>query len=278
MTRLQKLHQYVNERGLQWTVLHVVRSICMNIPHDMSKPIHYLEKSMIEIEREKFLTGDSTISSLYHTVQMNRSMWNSFDWSRYGEEWTYDAQTYTGLEPNRWKESLINGMLYKYIEKDSIVLEIGPGAGRWTEFLQPIARRLLVADIAEKCLSICQERFRTCGNIEYYLINSRTLDFVPDNSIDYIWSYDVFVHINPTDTENYISEFQRILRPGGCAIIHHPDAHLFQEEEKTCWRSYTIDKKFFAHLVERYGFRLVEQNDALVHKPGDLISVFRKPK
>jgi hypothetical protein len=37
-----------------------------------------------------------------------------------------------------------------------------------------------------------------------------------------------------------------------------------------------MNASFFAYLLARYGFELMEQNDARVHKPGDVISVFRR--
>ena len=277
MKKLAKLQQHLRVRGTAWTLLFVCRFICEKLPYDTTKMIRCLDRRLIDIERNKFLTGNSTISALHHTTAMNKSLWNSNDWSRYGEEWTRDAEVFRGLEPNHWKGSLVNGMIHKYIEMDSVVLEIGPGGGRWTEILQPISRRLLLADIAERCLTVCQERFRECGNIDYHLVCDGTLSFLPDNTVDCIWSYDVFVHINPTDTDRYLGEFRRVLKPEGCAIIHHPDTYPSEEDATKSFRS-SMNGKFFAHLVEKHGFSLVEQNDSLPHKPGDVITVFRKPQ
>jgi len=209
-------------------------------------------------------------------TEENRKVWSNYDWSQFGEEWSLDAKRYRGLDPNRWKTLLVNKMMLKYIKKGSTVLEIGPGAGRWTEVLIPICSRLLIADILEKCLLICKERFKAYSNIEYYHIEGGRLDFIPDDTVDYIWSYDVFVHINPTDTERYIIDFKRILKPGGFAIIHHSDTYLSEVDAKNSFRSY-MDGKFFTHLVEKHGMRLVEQNTSVPHKPGDLISVFMRP-
>lgn len=102
-------------------------------------------------------------------------------------------------------------MMIKYLNEISTTLEIGPGAGRWTEILQKKAYKTIIADISEECIRICKDRFQEYSNIEYYLIRDSRLNFIANQSIDYIWSYDVFVHINPTDTEQYIADFQRIL-------------------------------------------------------------------
>lgn len=165
--------------------------------------------------------------------------------------------------------------MLKYIKRGSTILEIGPGAGRWTEILQTLASRLIIADISEKCLDLCRERFKTHYNIEYNLIEGR-LNFIDNDSIDYIWAYDVFVHINPTDVERYIEDFQRILKLGGCAIIHHSGTYSWEQRRRESSRSY-VSGNLFAHLVAKHGMKMIEQNDTLVHKPGDLISVFIKP-
>ena len=202
-------------------------------------------------------------------------MWNSWDWSDEGEEWTFDSQKYKELDPIKWKTTLINEILFKYIKKDSTVLEIGPGGGRWTVELQKLAQNLIIADISKKCLDICKERFKSLKNIEYRLIDTR-LDFIENDSIDHVWSYDVFVHINPSDVKNYIEDIKRILNPGGLAIIHHAGKYDFYKGKSDAWRAY-LGKKEFANLVTKHGLKMIEQNEDLVHLHGDVISIFVKP-
>ena len=227
--------------------------------------------------RESYLKdGAEFIDLSSHTVEENRRIWNEYDWSKKGEDFGEWVKEYKGIDPAKWKKNLIDGMMLKYIEKHSNILEIGPGAGRWTEFLIKLAKTIVIADISEKCLDICRKRFRPINNIEYHLIKNN-LEFIEDNSIDYIWSYDVFVHINPTDIEKYIEEFARILVGGGKAIIHHSGDYSSFEEMKKGWRTF-MNTELFAKVISKYGFEMIEQNDDLVHKPGDIISVFKKPK
>jgi cyclopropane fatty-acyl-phospholipid synthase-like methyltransferase len=169
-------------------------------------------------------------------------------------------------------------MLLKYIPEGVTVLEVGPGGGRWTEYLQPRASRLFLADISEKCLSLCRERFHDRDNIEYRFIADDGLAFLDEASIDRIWSYDVFVHINPTDIDAYLGDFRRILKPGGVGVVHHAGGSYGSHASRTeFFRSY-MDRDFFAHLVRKHGLVLVEQNEELAHMPGDVISVLRKPE
>ena len=96
-------------------------------------------------------------------------------------------------------------------------------------------------------------------------------------SSSFIWAYDVFVHINPTDIERYMIDFRRILRPGGCAVIHHADKYSSEKfAREKGYRSY-MNARLFAELVKKHQMEMIEQNYDLVHIPGDVISVFRKP-
>jgi ubiquinone/menaquinone biosynthesis C-methylase UbiE len=268
MSEEQELDKWVQKYGPEWTSLYLFRSSVLDL-------LGRIESHLIAVEQRQFLTGEETISSKHHTVEMNRRLWDEWNWSYYGEEWTQGVKWLRGLDPNSWKADLVSKLMFNHIKSGSRILEIGPGAGRWTEYLQRIAGRLLLVDISENCLNICKKRFAGCSNIEYYLIHAISLAPIANESIDAIWSYDVFVHINPTDTEKYLIEFQRILRPGGYAIIHHPGHYPSQEHAHKNFRSY-LDGGFFAHLVSKHGLEMVEQDDTLAHNPGDLISVFKK--
>jgi len=211
-----------------------------------------------------------------HTISQNKKLWNNYDWSRSGEEWTFHAKLYKGLDPEAWKRSLINEVMLKYIKKGSTILEIGPGAGRWTEILVSLADNLILVDISKKCLDLCKEKFKNYNNIRYFLTEGQ-LDFIQDNSIDYIWSYDVFVHINPTDIRTYLRDIRRILKPHGYGIIHHSGQYDNNKTRERGFRSY-MTSELFASLVTENGMKMVEQGSKLVHIPGDVISVFSKPE
>ncbi len=262
-----QVRSWLKERGLLWTVLYVLR-------WGVALVLRGIDHLIMTIERRHLWMGKDTVSALYHTVEENRATWNEWDWSQRGEEWTSDLNPSRGSDPQAWKQTLIDDMMRRYITPGSTVLEIGPGGGRWTEFLQPIAGRLLLADVAEKCLEVCQERFAGCSNLEYHLVTDR-LEFIPDDSIDHVWSYDVFVHLNAETIQQYLEDFRRILKPGGVAVIHHGGNYTFRKRILG-WRS-QVDDRFFTHLVEQQGLEIIQQDRQHGHIEGDVITVFRKP-
>jgi len=101
------------------------------------------------------------------------------------------------------------------------ILEIAPGFGRCTQFLKESCKKLTVVDISEKCIQACQTRFQDSDNIEYRINDGKSLTMIPDNSIDFIFSWDSLVHADNTVFQSYIKQFPRIMKPGGFGFIHH---------------------------------------------------------
>ena len=70
---------------------------------------------------------------------------------------------------SEWKRALIDDVLVRWIPAGAVVLEIGPGAGRWSEFLLERAFRLVLVDVSERPLELCRERFNDDARIQYIL-------------------------------------------------------------------------------------------------------------
>lgn len=166
----------------------------------------------------------SSIITSTNSVQDNRRAWENYDWSMRGEEWSNHPE---------WKQALVDLVLNPFVSQDDSVLEIGPGGGRWTERLVTRVAHLTLVDLTPACIELCRDRFGHHENVEFFLNDGKSLEFLADSSIDRIWSWDTFVHIDPADIRAYISQFDRVLKPGGKALIHH-SAH---GQTRLGWRS-----------------------------------------
>lgn len=201
-----------------------------------------------------------------NTIKENRNLWTLYDWSKKGEEWTISAP---------WKKSLVSDVLEPHIPIGSRVLEIGPGAGRWTEALAPRAKHLTLVDLTPECIRLCKEQFGLDPKFEFFVNDGSDLSFIPDASIDRIWSFDVFVHIQSADIEKYVSQFPRVLVSGGVAVIHH----AANGTNIHGWRSDMTATKM-REFCEHYGLELVEQLSSCGghgFEFGDVISILRRP-
>jgi cyclopropane fatty-acyl-phospholipid synthase-like methyltransferase len=204
-----------------------------------------------------------------NSVLRNRDVWNTADWSHKGEKWTPSEE---------WKDALVTDVMLPHLAPGGTVLEIGPGAGRWSSFLQRQAQQLILVDISERCLRLCREQFAECSNVSYLLVDSPSLPGLNNESVDFVWSFDVFVHIAPGDTASYLRELARVMRQGAVGVVHHPG----QGRSHGGYRS-AVTAESFAAMVKDAGLHFVQQFDAWgdrqqfdVRRHRDAITVFER--
>ena len=168
----------------------------------------------LEREQTRGVLGPAHRAWRGNSARDNEERWSGWDWGELGEEWSASPE---------WKQALVDEVLLELIPEGVSVLEIGPGAGRWSVVLAPRAERLVLVDVTPRVLEVCRERLGDLDHVSYVRSSGSDLPGVPDASIDAVWSFDVFVHVAPLDQAGYLTEIARVLRPGGIAAIHHAD-------------------------------------------------------
>jgi SAM-dependent methyltransferase len=108
-----------------------------------------------------------------------------------------------------------------YIRPESTGLEIGPGGGRWTQYLTKM-KRLYVVDYHQVMLD--EIKWLT-GKPHITAIRNNGNDFpgVPDKAIDFLMSFDVFVHLDHDIIAAYLANMRRILKPDAVVLLHYSD-------------------------------------------------------
>jgi ubiquinone/menaquinone biosynthesis C-methylase UbiE len=225
---------------------------------------------LLAVEAGLGILGPALKSYRGHSAALNRAAWARWDWRQGGEEWTQSEE---------WKGSVVDDLLGPIMPEGGTILEIGPGAGRWTEFLLGRADRLILVDVTERALELCRERFGKAGQVQYVLSSGGDLPGVADRSVDGIWSFDVFVHVAPSDIASYLSEIGRVLRPGAVALIHHSGRPRPDRSGREGWRS-PMSARLFAGLARRRDLTVERQFQRWgrgfdVAHYGDLITVLR---
>ena len=101
------------------------------------------------------------------------------------------------------------------------MLEIGPGQGRWTQYLKDRCDELILVDPAEHCVEACRDR--STGRASHRLPRATADRFraLADRSVDLAFSFDSLVHAEADALESYAHELARVLKPDGIAFIHH---------------------------------------------------------
>jgi SAM-dependent methyltransferase len=230
-------------------------------------------------------------------VDKNLAVWEtSWDWSTEGEEWS----AWWGGTPALWFGALLP-RLHAMLPA-AAVLEIAPGYGRWTQYLKDLSDRLVIVDLAERCIEHCRQRFADATNIEYHVNDGRSLEMVADASIDVAFSFDSLVHVEREVLEVYLGQLASKLTPDGIGFIHHSNAGEYPRlgafsrrmPERVrrrlvdrgalldvyAWRAESVSADGFAELCESAGLACVGQEKINWERGPyltDALSLFTRP-
>lgn len=249
----RRLAQRYRDNGGVWSLYHL-------LSRTSGQFSRYFEAKGRELERSQGKPG-------INTVEYNRSAWSDHDWSQGGEEWSPSPE---------WRESLMDEFLRPNVGQQAAIVEIGPGAGRWSTELLRHASHLYLVDITQTTLDICREKLGDGDGVSYLLSQGSSLPGVPDRSVGFVWSFDVFVHVAPDDQRRYLAECARVMKPGARGVIHHSgDGGM-----RGGWRS-PMTTELFNRMLADSGLRVVGQSEAWgpdgqyrCTEPGDVITVF----
>jgi ubiquinone/menaquinone biosynthesis C-methylase UbiE len=160
------------------------------------------------------------------SVEWNRRTWDQeHSWSEAGDEWNGMAE-HCHQPYEAWKQTLIETFLFPYVTSRTDALEVAPGYGRWTEHLVDRAASVTMVDLSPTCIEVCRDRFGSSPALTYIVNDGTSLPGVEDASVDFVWSFDSFVHMELPIIGAYVEEFSRVLRPGGHVVLHHAGKRL----------------------------------------------------
>ncbi|MGE4204129.1 MAG: class I SAM-dependent methyltransferase [Vulcanimicrobiota bacterium] len=151
------------------------------------------------------------------SLEENRSFWQSYDWSRGGEEWSKGWGE--GGSAFQW-QACIYPRLRQFLPAERIV-EIGSGFGRFAHHLARSCQSLVGFDLVDKCVEACRERFADQPHLRFELTDGRSLPSIENGSVDFVFSFESLVLAEADVCEAYLHEIARVLRPGGGAFLHH---------------------------------------------------------
>lgn len=151
-------------------------------------------------------------------------------WETYSETWessvSKEGMRYLGDEwgSTDLTEIIIAQYVKPYLHRNSIVLEIGCGGGKFSKRLVS----LICSDVSEKMLDRAKHRCQGLTNIQFEKLNGLDLHQFASESINFIFPFDVFVHTEIEDIYGYLQGIRRVLTPGGIGLLHF--ANLNSEE------------------------------------------------
>lgn len=192
------------------------------------------------------------------SLEENRQ-WDWYDWPQDGDEWS-DQAAFCGVPYPTWKADVVDAFILPHVAPAGTVLEMAVGHGRWTPFLAQRARHYIGVDLGPLSVQFCRQRFAGLPNVEFHANDGRAIPMVATGSIQFVWCFDSFVHMEPDITEAYLAEFARVLQPGGRGVIHHPGTP--DPTQRTNGGRSQTTSALFARLAGAHGLKVLSQVDS----------------
>jgi ubiquinone/menaquinone biosynthesis C-methylase UbiE len=192
-------------------------------------------------------------------------------WDTYAEIWESSVKKpemqHVGDE---WGSSdltdmIINKYVKSYLQADAIVLEIGCGGGKYSEKVASLCKLIICADVSQRMINMAKQRLQGFANINFEKLNGLDLHQFTSESINFVFSFDCFVHMEMEDIYCYLQEIRRVLVPKGIGLLHF--ANLNSESgwtkfvaeapinrgnrkhfDRFCFLTWEIVEKFFHSL------------------------------
>jgi len=229
------------------------------------------------------------------SLELNTEVWDeTYSWPEHGDEW---SEPFGNTDALWW--FVLYPRLHRFVPAGTI-LEIAPGHGRWTQYLRHLCRSLVIVDLSKNCIDSCKQRFRDASNISYVVNDGRSLEQVPDGSVDFLFSFDSLVHCERDVIADYVKEMARTLKPDGVGFVHHSNINAYSRRLKLydrlprrlklrdiyrrlasinalAWRARSMSAAVFRELCNEAGLECISQ-ELISWREGramiDAISVF----
>ena len=199
------------------------------------------------------------MSKLIKEIESFQKIWNGGYRTGYSEK-----RNQKGLE--EYIKSNISG---------KNLLEIGCGGGQWSKFIYDnnIFENLNCIDV----LSAEHNNFwEYLGNdakqkISYTHVKDFSLNFIEDETIDFVFSYDVFCHISYSGLEAYLESLHKKCSIGAKLLIMYADAEKYlnsEPENRYHVMKYLPSRKFLYRISNTLLIKDAEKDmDGVPSKP-----------
>jgi ubiquinone/menaquinone biosynthesis C-methylase UbiE len=133
----------------------------------------------------------------------------------FGEEWT-KFSSFDTAEIERMGNEYFDVLHHSSVDKNSYVLDMGCGTGRWSYYLSPKVKFIEAIDPSNAVFSAAS---LTSGKSNIR-ITKAGVDNIPfaDNSFDFIFSLGVLHHL--PDTTGAIKKIYQKIKPGGYFLVY----------------------------------------------------------
>ena len=125
--------------------------------------------------------------------------------------------------------------------QDWKVLEIGCGYGLYAAHFTDFVKEYIGVDVSETIVNVGNKSMEEAEikNVKLCAVKDCDVSFIPDNSIDFVFTAAVFIHTPWEVTRKYLEETYNKLKPGG-KFLHHFNMHSLNEGiHRHMWQVYS---------------------------------------
>jgi cyclopropane fatty-acyl-phospholipid synthase-like methyltransferase len=170
-----------------------------------------------------------------------------------------------------------------YINEESTILEIGTNGGAWLKRMMK-AKKLIGTDVLSSEHTGFFKNVPKSNKIKYFQVNNFSCDELDNDSITYLFSYDVFCHISFSSTKKYLKNLYPKLKNGADCFIMIADTDKYTDQDGRNklmisagfadwdlfindydgdpvpgrWYFYGIDR--FCSLLNKYNYKIVSKD------------------
>jgi hypothetical protein len=144
-----------------------------------------------------------------------------------------------------------------YVKANHVAVEIGPGGGRWTRYLCGF-KTLYAVDYHGILLDELRRNFGKCRNIKFVKNNGTDFPEIPQGSIDYLFSFGTFVHLDFNLIEAYLVSIKPIIKPHANVVIQYSDKTKVMGQAAKSFSENTPEQMRTAILAN--GYRILEED------------------
>ncbi len=156
--------------------------------------------------------------------------WNKGKWSKQATDFTESEKEqvygYRWGDPNRAHlRGVRDDWCKKFVRPSTVALEIGPGGGRWTQFLFE-AKHVYLVDINPEMKNLIASAFPEKKNWTFCQSSGSDIPNVEKGSVDFVFSFGALVHMEVPIIFKYLVNLRPLLSVGADVVLHHSDKSI----------------------------------------------------
>jgi len=142
---------------------------------------------------------------------------------------------------------------------ESVILEIGCGAGRLLKPMSINFKKVIGIDVSEVMIDIARNNLEFYNNINLICTDGETIP-IPSNMVDFIFSYTVFQHMKSYQiVQSNFEESYRVLKDGG--VFKVLLSYVKYKNLKAWWSGVTLSDEIIDNLVYSCGYKILEKRE-----------------